>query len=277
MFKCNKYQSMFDKALNDDLSPEDFKTLNNHLDSCENCSKEFGELENALSIMMKRERREPTGEFMNNLWENIEPQLEKKNKPVFKLKDFWLNFKDSVYLNFKYTYQLSGGLAILIIGIFIGKFFVTPTVKPQPENILPENINVEQVALQARADRYIDRSKILLLGLMNFDPSEDIEAISLPHQKRISDELISEAADLKDKFNKPSQRQLKELIADLEVILLQIANLETEFDLSGIELVKNGVDRRGIFLKINIREMLGNKSETRQSSGNQKSLKSKKI
>jgi hypothetical protein len=46
-----------------------------------------------------------------------------------------------------------------------------------------------------------------------------------------------------------------DLITDLELILLQIANLESEYNIPEIEMVKSGVDRRGILLKINIEEM----------------------
>jgi len=48
---------------------------------------------------------------------------------------------------------------------------------------------------------------------------------------------------------------LRLLVSDLEVILLQIANLESEHNLSTIEMVQSGVDRRGILLKINLEEM----------------------
>ena len=48
---------------------------------------------------------------------------------------------------------------------------------------------------------------------------------------------------------------LRALIDDLEVILLQIANLEAEHDVPAIELVRSGVDRRGILLKIQVEQM----------------------
>lgn len=274
---CKEHRKMFDKAISGELSPEEFEKLNSHFDNCENCAKEYEALENTLSFMMNRERPEEAGDFLDGLWAKIEPELKAKTKSGFNFNKLWLNFLESVNIFFNHKYQLAAGMAILIIGIFIGKYFVTPSAQPVQETESIETAHVENVALQARADRYIDRSKVLLLGLMNFDPAEDVEAINLPRQKKISDELILEAADLKNQLNKPSQKQLKELVADLEVILLQIANLETEYDLSGIELVKNGVDRRGIFLKINIRKMMEDKIEAGQSAGNQKSFERKKI
>ena len=66
---------------------------------------------------------------------------------------------------------------------------------------------------------------------------------------------VKEAAFLKTELTSPDQQRLHNLIADLEVILLQIANLESQIDVDGIEMVKSGVDRRGILLKINLEEM----------------------
>jgi hypothetical protein len=43
-----------------------------------------------------------------------------------------------------------------------------------------------------------------------------------------------------------------QLMNQLELILLQIANLEAEHDLSAVELVRDGIARDGLLLKINI-------------------------
>ena len=66
------------------------------------------------------------------------------------------------------------------------------------------------------------------------------------------------------------QNQIYNLISDLEVILLQIANLESEYNLPAIEMVKNGVDRKGILLKINIEEMRKYKSAEPNKSKKEK-------
>ena len=58
------------------------------------------------------------------------------------------------------------------------------------------------------------------------------------------------------------------MVSDLEVILMQIANLESDYDLPAIEMVKSGVERRGIFLKINIEEMEKNQKQQMESEKN---------
>ncbi|UCE08401.1 MAG: hypothetical protein JSW07_10430, partial [bacterium] len=175
---------------------------------------------------------------------------------------WWQRFWQTISFQLNWTYRVATAVALIAIGVFIGKLYFGRPVSQQVETIQTVQVPptaVEQVSLQQRADRYIERSKILLLGLINFDPnSEDAYALNLPYQKQISQDLVNEANFIKGELTDPAQQQLRELIEDLEIILLQIANLESEHDLSGIELVKSGVDRRGILLKINLEEMQGN-------------------
>jgi len=79
--------------------------------------------------------------------------------------------------------------------------------------------------------------------------------LNLPYQKQISTELVQEASYLKGELGEYDQERLQSLVADLEMILLQIANLESEYDLRAIDLVKEGVERGGILLKINITDI----------------------
>jgi hypothetical protein len=101
----------------------------------------------------------------------------------------------------------------------------------------------------------------VLLALVNYNPAtEDPYALNLPYQKQVSQELVMQAGGLKSDLKKPGQRRLRGLVADLETILLQIANLESENDLEAVEFVKQGVENRGVLFKINLSEMGGDLS-----------------
>jgi hypothetical protein len=110
-----------------------------------------------------------------------------------------------------------------------------------------------QVNVSQRAFDYIQRSKLIVLAIANFDPeNQDPYALNLPYQQQVSKELVQEASWLKEELTDRRQRRLQELVSDLEVILLQIANLEEESDMSAIELVQDGVKSRGILFKIHL-------------------------
>ncbi len=67
--------------------------------------------------------------------------------------------------------------------------------------------------------------------------------------------LAAEAPALRSALDAGGEKRLRALVADLEIILMQIANLEAGQDLEGVELVKQGVERKGIFLKIDLDRM----------------------
>jgi len=255
MNDCKKCSSLMGKELYGELKTEEKEFFNRHLSSCKECEKEFHELKNVLSLVETQNRQEPDEAFMNNFWDQLEPKLKKK---PFALPVWWTNFVNSLRFEVTWKHQFAGALALLVIGIFIGEY-LSSGQKTTTQYSLNDKSSIEQTAVTIKAANYIERSKVLILGLMNFDPAtEDIETISLPKQREISRELLVQTAGLKDDLKNPSQQQLKKLVTDIELILLQIANLETKHDLNGIELIKDGVNTRGIILKINIEEMKKN-------------------
>jgi hypothetical protein len=125
------------------------------------------------------------------------------------------------------------------------------------------------VELASRTQDYVQRSQLVLLAIVNFDrESEDPYTLDLPYKQQLSRELVREADWLKQGLAESRQRRLQELVADLEAVLLQIANLEGAGDLDAIELVQTGVQGRGLFLKMHLAEVnrpwenLGTRTET---------------
>jgi hypothetical protein len=254
MKECSKYERLFEKALYNELTKTEEDILNEHLNSCSECKEKFLDLKETLNTIKKYKRPEPDNKFMNSFWEILEPKLEVKENPF---KNSWSSLIELFRFDTKFKYRFAGGLALLIIGFVIGKFIITGN-EVQTQKMLPDksNAGVSKTAVNVEAAKYLERSKILLLGIMNFDPAkDDAETINLPHIQTISKKLANQAPALKADLKSPSQQQLKKLVADLQLIMLQIANLEAKKDIDGIELIKEGVNSQNIFLKINIQQL----------------------
>ena len=91
---------------------------------------------------------------------------------------------------------------------------------------------------------------------------------NISKQQQISKELIQQTADLKKDLKGTDQKILLELINELETILMQIANLEKEYDYDAVELIRSSLDRKGILVKINLGQILSesNKGNLNQST-----------
>ncbi len=256
MNECAKCRGLMAEALYDDLSPKDRAAFEAHLGRCGACATEYAAMTETRKMLDARERRDPGPEFWEGYWDRLEKRLDAEPAPrpargrayrPFALFPAW-------------AFRAAAAAALLVVGIFIGRTLLrppaprvaraaSPAVSPVP--------GVEQASAPVlRARDYFERSKLILLGIVNYDPgASDVYGLDLPRQKQLSRALVNEAGSLQNDLKAPAQKRLRELVADLETILVQIANLESANDLDAVELVKRGVQEKGIFLKINLTEM----------------------
>jgi hypothetical protein len=256
MSDCKKCQDMFDEAFYEELSAEQKNFLENHISACEGCESEYTDTVSTLKLMEKRSRPEPEQAFWNGYWNKLATKMEEEKALTPKQESWWRSFGRAFTFAPKWAFQTAAALLLVVLGIYIGRMIFYPSTSEfqQAQQLPAVASQVEQSAEYIiRAHNYIERSKLILLALINFDPeTEDPYALNLPFQQQVSRELVSEASFLKQGIADPDHRRLRDLITDLEVILLQIANLESERDFEAIELVKKGVDSRGVLLQIRI-------------------------
>ncbi|MBI3189354.1 MAG: zf-HC2 domain-containing protein [Ignavibacteriales bacterium] len=299
MKPCEQYQELFIEALYNELSSDNKVEFQKHVDTCVECSTSYRKLEATLNVMNQRERVEPDETYWKNYWNKLNASLEKETETKSEKRNV---------LPLRFTWQpaWSYGIAatlLLAVGLYLGKILFNnePSTdnsqlttannkqqdidssnayknsEAQTANHEPSTVNRQPTIqltrsdIDAQAHTYLERSKVMLLGLIN--TNNDVSP-SLSRQKKISRTLLHQAADLKPRLVEPDQQRIKQLIDELEVILLQLANFEEQSDLPAIELVKKGVDEKAILLKINMEEMraMGRfDSTTKKQSNKQKS------
>ncbi len=259
MKACEKCRSLLVDALYDELSPKDKNFFDRHTSSCPACAAEYRAMKETLQIMKRRVRPEPGPDFWDGYWERLSLRLEKDKASGRVSLPWWRNLGRDWRFAPRWALQAAAAVVLLVIGVWVGRTVLGP--RPAPVEIARQTAPVPAIQPAGsdpvlRARDYFDRSKLVLLALVNYDPaSDDPYALNLPQQKQVSQELVSKAGRLKSDLNHPRQRRLRELVTDLETILLQIANLEAENDLEAVGFVKQGVENRGILLKINLSEM----------------------
>lgn len=121
---------------------------------------------------------------------------------------------------------------------------------------------IRTASAEACARQYIEDSQVLLLALVNFEPGVEGEYLAdWSTQKNRSRALVNQAASIKGDLDDPKQRRLRALVTELEMILLQIANLETTGDLEAVEMIRGSVKDRDVMLKINLEKLRSNETE----------------
>ncbi len=256
MSDCKKCQDLFCEAFYDELNAEQKRFLESHISACAGCESEYDEMTSTLKIMEKRARPEPEQAYWNGYWNKLARKMEEEKSLAPKTESWWRAFIRAFTFAPKWALPTAAALVLVVLGVYLGKMIFSPSVPAvQQARQLPTVTSQAEpdVEFIHRAQNYIERSKLILLALINFDPeTEDSYALNLPYQQQVSRELVREASFLKQGIADSDRRRLRDLIADLEVILLQIANLESGRNFEAIELVKKGVDSRGILLQIHV-------------------------
>ncbi len=253
---CRSIRASFDDYAHTLLSQQDTVRLEAHIESCSNCKQAWQEYQNVLNIMAQRTRVEPDDHFWSGYWDNLVDRMDREETHATTSHPWWESITEGFAMLPRWTYQVGTAAAMLILGIVIGLQFQQKNVSiPTPmDNGL--TMQASTVAVEAQADRYLQRSKMLLLGIVNLEPEKDqFSTKSVQQQRLLSQSLVEEAQIIKTGLQSAEQRRLRELVTELEMLLMQIANLESDYDLSAVEVIQHSVEDRGIFLKIDLEEM----------------------
>jgi hypothetical protein len=270
MIDCDKCRERMIEALYGEPGEDDKASFDAHLGSCALCAAEFKAMTATLELLDKRERPDPGPAFWDGYWDRLSKRLDKEMSPAPSGRPARERLAAIFDIFPKWVYQLAGGAALVVIGILIGRTVLSrpsPSARQAQQPPALTAPGVQQASAPVlRARNFIDRSKLIILALVNYDPrSQDAYGLDLPRQKQVSRQLVNEASGLKSDLKDPAQKRLRELVSDLETILIQIANLESANDLSAVEFVKQGAESRGIMFKINLAEMeQGGKGDRRE-------------
>lgn len=257
MSNCQDIHEMIAEALYNELDEDRRAEFDAHIQSCFDCARLYQQMAETLRIMGARETAEPDETFWAGYSERLAGRLESEQRqhkiPLRTKRPIWQSHP---------ALRVGAVAALLMMGIFLGKWIWTGEQPPKPESDVTVSTQSQADAANAlvndRAQAYLQKSQVLLLALANFDPhTDDAVTLNLPSQKRISESLVQEAAYLKTALADPAQMRLCELIVDLEIILLQIANLEDEHDLEAVEMVQKGVDKQGVLFRIDLSKISG--------------------
>jgi hypothetical protein len=251
---CKQCQEQIIEALYNELTRYDQQEFDVHIVSCRKCSVQYKQMQDTLDFMHQRERIDLDKALWEEQWKVLQ------NKIGFEqVKDKTIPFEKKLKwhpaLVPAWAYVIAA-MFLIVAGIFLGQTFwsgKTTTERPGSNPSISSNTTVED-SVTTQALMYLSKSKNLLLGVMNAN-DENYSANTMAKQQHVSRQLIQQASYFKNALDKPDQQQLKQLIHDLEIILMQLANIEVTPGVPAVEMVKRGVDQKSILFKINVEEI----------------------
>ena len=268
MSDCKNCREVLIEALYDELGPSEKEAFERHLEACPDCAAERAALAETLRVMDRRERPDPGAEFWDGYWDRLSRRMIWEATAEGRRPSLAARLGAAFSRWPRWAYEAAGAAALILVGILIGRLVLGPSGGMGKATVAgrPALAGSPSPAIVQAGD-FVDRSKVLLLGLVNYDPAtEDAYGFDLAGKKAASRALLAQAPAIRQGLNGPGQRRLRELVADLEVIMMQIANLESGQDLEGVEMVKQGVDRKDVFLKIDLERMAREAAPVRKKS-----------
>lgn len=256
---CTSREHQIVDALFGDLDAAGWADLQQHLDTCAGCAGAFQGMQQTLDVTAQMPVPEVPADYWASYYGRLEARMQAA-QPFAHVGAAWTTIRTKLAALFvprRGVMQWSAALALVLLGVFIGRQWqdnpVDGPLAPVPAQVDPL---LQPAQLTEKTNQYLDRSKVLLLGLVNFDIEEDDPAfINLAQKQVLANELVQEAALLKNELAENREQQLSALVAELELILLQIANLEMQQDVPSIELIQRGVDSGALLMKINLEKM----------------------
>lgn len=128
------------EALFGEISSEDRRRLEAHLDSCHDCREEFESLQSTLDVVDRREREELPAGYWASYRRQVERRLDSESSSSLKrrLRRWW----QSLPILLPQTggqWALQGALAVLFVavGLWLGQFSIDDVGGEAAETVLP--------------------------------------------------------------------------------------------------------------------------------------------
>jgi len=263
MNNTNGWEGLVEQFVAGTLSPEEAQQLALYVDRDAACARAMQEAEALHALLQTRPRPEPPAAYWDGYYDRLVDRMARETlwtQATTGLRESWGRL--TAWRAPVWALQGVAAVLLLAVGVWMGRSLNGPPAgpaQPQPNHTTTgtavlQPAEIQPAALQAR--QYLNRSKILLLGLVNVDAGAVQPAmLNLPRQREMARGLLQDAEPLRNALDEAGERRLRELVGDLEVILLQIANLEADADVPAIEMVQSGVEQKSLLLKINLEEL----------------------
>jgi hypothetical protein len=253
MHECRRPRKLMREWLAGTLDAAGRETLERHAAGCPACREEWRGLREVVMGTEEKSTPDPGPEYWDHYWDRLQARMtsEAPLESVHKAAGPAAFGRRPLFRRLALP---SAAAALIVAGIFVGRW----SIRPQRFSG-PGVVSVAQASdLDVRTDRYLDRSKRILLALVNDVPADkDVYGLDLPARKSASRSLVREASDLRGDLGKARKRRLERLVSDLQTILMQIANLKSEAGLEDVDIIRSGIEGRDLIFQINLARMRG--------------------
>ena len=238
---CSEWEALLGALLADEISDEEKRRLERHLDECSGCWTAFSGARSGLAALVAlTEAPLPYSEVAKLVQSSAPDELA------------WMRFKKRigplgrVGEGRSLLFQFAAAAAMVVFGVAIGRW-TTPTPPPRTENVLTADsdlIRPEAVDALARAEvlsdvgiRYVEGLEALLVDVMSLS-GESASAGELGRAREEARELIRDGRLLQRSLEGDKDAQFVAAVRRAELFLEELAVVDDGPGGTGVRLIQ---------------------------------------
>lgn len=239
---CKHYEDLFVDGLYDELTEEERKSLQTHLENCPQCASIYRQMSESLQVMNKRQQPEMGDEYWDSYWVNLQDRMNQDPTPTPKsslgrIHQFLLSLRS------KWVLIPVAATLLLVVGIYLGRTFFSPN-SPTPAVMLAANEPTADQSVQSALSQHLQDMRPMLVECSNIssqqlnEENNDVVAIDRATLKK----LVVQNYLLKKMVSENGDPTLKKMLNELELILTLMSNRNgnSQQDLLSIkDIIKN--------------------------------------
>jgi hypothetical protein len=164
---CNEVSSKMVDFLDKQLSGEEIKLIEKHLESCERCMDEVRDLQSVLVKISDVQMEIPDASLRSGFYSMLHAEMGKQNR------DSLAKGRKMVPLT-----KIAAGLALLIAGTFLG-MIINPILKNQSSELVQLKSEIQSV------------KEVMMMNMLNQEsPSERIKAVNYAEELSANDQVV---------------------------------------------------------------------------------------
>lgn len=206
-----------------------------HLGNCDRCQREYQVLRRTLAAVDASDVP-PRGEgYEREVWARLEPRLSASRRAR------WWDVFTARRL------ALAGGVAVLLVAAFVTGRFWPHAVQAPPQETSRQQVR-DRILLVAVGD-HLDRSQMVLVELMNADPTGRVD---ISDEQRRARDLVDDNRLYRQTALTAGDPGVAIVLDDLERVLLEITHSPSTLSSSEFKEIRDRIESQGLVFKIRV-------------------------
>lgn len=244
-----KIAVQFYDYLQGDLPAEARRSVDDHLATCGDCSRELESVREFAGLL--RPERTPAEERGGDFWLNFPAGVERRISGGEKKRS--VGIVESLYSLFALNKKVTVSFSVAMVALFLLGLWMVNFEKPAEKAAGPASVAAaDSIPVDARIGNYFRKSKTLLVGLSNIEtpPAGDVSP-NLDLEQGISRELMAESRKIR---REPVDIRSAELIKEMDKLLAEFSGIPSRPSGQEMENIRRQIYSQNLLFKVRMAE-----------------------